>query len=321
MFLALFLLLLGLAMILIGGNILVEGASSLAKSYRVPNIVIGLTIVAFGTSSPELAVGVYGSLSGSPEITIGNALGSNICNILLILGVSSVIFPLNILQNTVKKEIPFALLGAVLLFTMLRDTVFVDATQADMVSVSEGITLLLFFCIFMYYLVSLAKKSPDNDTREIKLLNKYLQVAYIVGGLALLVIGGRILVDNAVKLALSAGMTEAMVALTIVAIGTSVPELATSIIAAYKKNAAIAVGNVVGSNIFNSFFVLGSSAVIKPLPIGTISNVDLAMNIIAHLLLFITGFIIGKNRIQRVEGMVFLLAFVLYMGYLIKTNL
>lgn len=318
MFLAAVLLLLGLAMVLFGGYALVEGASSLAKSYNIPNIVIGHTIVAFGTSSPELMVSIYGSVSGNPEITIGNVLGSNVLNILLILGVSSVIFPLAILKNTVKKEIPLALLASFIIYVMLCDSIFVGSDSEDIITRSEGITLLGFFCIFMYYLINLARNSGETEELDIKPMSRPKQVAFIVGGLLMLVLGGRLFVDNAVTLALAAGLSQTVVGLTIVALGTSLPELAISIIAAWKKQPEIAVGNVVGSNIFNSFFILGTSATIAPLPKGGIGPMEHYAHILAHILLFASGIILGKNMIKRSEGIIFLMVYLAYMFYLLN---
>jgi len=318
MFITVIALLTGLAMILGGGNLLVEGASSLAKSYKIPNIVIGLTIVAFGTSSPELVVSAYGAYTGKAEVAIGNVLGSNICNILFILGISAVIFPLEILKNTVKKEIPLALLAAMVLWVMLRDSVFISPRETDIITRSEGIILLAFFCIFMYYLINLARNSGETEDLTIKPMTLPKQLLFIVGGLLLLVFGGRLFVDNAVTLALNAGVSQTVVGLTIVAVGTSLPELATSLIAAWKRNPEIAVGNVVGSNIFNTFFILGVSAVIKPLPAGNITDIDLFTGIFAHVLLFASGILLGKNLIKRAEGLVFVSCYVGYMFYLLN---
>ncbi len=311
---AFLLLVLGLAMIVYGANFLVDGASSLAKRYNIPNIVIGLTIVAFGTSAPELAVSAYSALSGNPEIALGNVIGSNIANILLILGITAIIYPLTILKNTVQKEIPLSLLAAVVVYFLISDIKYSGGTE-NIISFSDGIILLSFMAIFMYYMVHLAKTSGDNDDLTIPNWTKYKSIIYILGGLVLLVVGGKIFVDSAVEIAIKAGMSKAVIGLTIVAIGTSLPELATSVVAALKKNSDIAVGNIVGSNIFNSFFILGISSVIAPLPQGGITEIDLLVCIGASLLLLIASYYMGKFKIVRTEGIIFILCYLVYIGY------
>ncbi len=304
----------GLAMVVYGANLLVDGASSLAKKYNIPNIVIGLTVVAFGTSAPELAVSTYAAWAGNSEIAIGNVIGSNIFNIFLILGVSSLIFPLTILRNTVLKEIPLSLLAAVVLYFMVNDIMFADADK-NYISFSDGITLLSFMAIFMYYLVHLAKTSGEDEDLNIQNMTIYKCLFYILAGLVLLVSGGKFFVDSAVELALGFGLSQAVVGLTIVAAGTSLPELATSVVAALKKNSDIAVGNIVGSNIFNIFFILGTSALISPLPKGNITDIDIYVCIFASLALFATCYVIGKNKINKIEGVIFILFYILYLAY------
>ena len=311
---AFLLLIVGLAMVVYGANVLVDGASSLAKKYQIPNIVIGLTVVAFGTSAPELAVTAYAAATGNSEIALGNVVGSNICNILLILGLTAIINPLSILKNTVIKEIPLSLLAAVILFFIINDISFGNS-QGNMISFSDGIVLLSFFIIFMYYLVNLAQNSGEEEDLDIPNLTKYMSLLYIIGGLVLLLVGGKLFVDNAVNIALGLGMSQAVIGLTIVAFGTSLPELATSIVAAYKKNADIAVGNVVGSCIMNIFLILGVGAVISPLQKGSITDLDLYVVIGANVLLLGAGYLFGKNKITKSEGFVFLLCYILYIAY------
>jgi cation:H+ antiporter len=246
-----FLLLAGsLVLVIYGANILVDGASSLAKMFNIPNIVIGLTVVAFGTSSPELAITSYSAYTGNTDIAIGNVVGSNICNILLIIGVTSIVYPLTILKNTVLKEIPLSLLAAIVLYVMINDIKF-SGGSVDSISMGDGIILLGYMAIFVYYLVHLANTSGEDEDIVILNLSKSKSILYILGGFALLIGGGKIFVDSAVELALRFGMSQAVVGLTIVSLGTSLPELVTSVVAALKKNSDIAVGNVVGSNIFN----------------------------------------------------------------------
>jgi cation:H+ antiporter len=308
------LLILGLGLVVYGANLLVDGASSLAKKYSIPNIVIGLTVVAFGTSAPEFIVSTYAAYTGNSDIAIGNVVGSNIFNIFFILGVSAVIFPLSILKNTVLKEIPLSLLAAIVVYILVNDVLLSRGTE-NIISFGDGLILLSFFVIFMYYLVHLAKTSGEDEDLSIKDMTKFKSVLLILGGLLLLVGGGKVFVDNAVELALGFGMSKAVVGLTIVAAGTSLPELATSVVAALKKNSDIAVGNIVGSNIFNVFFILGSSALISPLPKGSITDIDMYVCIIASILLFGTCYVFGKQKITKIEGVFFLLCYIVYIGY------
>ena len=308
------LLILGLVLVVYGANLLVDGASSLAKKYKIPNIVIGLTVVAFGTSAPEFIVSTYAAYTGNSDIAIGNVVGSNIFNIFFILGVSAVIFPLTILKNTVLKEIPLSLLAAIVVYVLVNDVLLSQGTE-NIISFGDGLILLSFFVIFMYYLVHLAKTSGEDEDLTIKDMTKFKSLLLILGGLVLLVGGGKFFVDNAVELALGFGMSKAVVGLTIVAAGTSLPELATSVVAALKKNSDIAVGNIVGSNIFNVFFILGSSALISPIPKGNITDIDMYVCIIASILLFGTCYVIGKQKVTKIEGVFFLLCYVVYIGY------
>jgi cation:H+ antiporter len=308
------LLVLGLVMIVYGANILVDGAAAVAKKYQISNIVIGLTVVAFGTSAPELAVSSYAAVSGNSEIAIGNVVGSNICNILLILGITSIIYPLDILKNTVLKEIPLSLLAAIVLYIMVNDKLLGNG-ESNILSMSDGFILLSFLVIFMYYLTHLAKTSTEEDDIVILNMPKYKSLLFILGGLVLLVVGGKVFVDHASELAIEMGMSKAVVGLTIVALGTSMPELATSIVAALKKNTDIAVGNVIGSNIFNVFLVLGVGSVISPLQRGSISDIDLYVCILASIALLIASYILGRNRITKWEGIAFVTMYAVYMGY------
>ena len=311
---AFLLLVLGLVMVVYGANFMVDGASALAKRYQIPNIVIGLTIVAFGTSAPELAISAYSALTGNSEIALGNLIGSNIANILLILGITAVIYPLTILRNTVQKEIPLSVLAAVVVYFLINDIQYSRGTE-NIISFADGIILLSFMAIFMYYMVHLAKSSGDDEDLTIPLWSKYKSLLYILGGLVLLVVGGKVFVDSAVEIAIKAGMSKAVIGLTIVAIGTSLPELATSVVAALKKNSDIAVGNIVGSNIFNAFLILGTSSIIAPLPKGGISDIDLFVCIGASLLLFAASYFMGKFKIVKTEGIIFILCYIVYIGY------
>ncbi len=310
-------LVLGLGLVVYGANILVDGAAALAKKYNIPNIVIGLTVVAFGTSSPELAISTYSAFTGNSEIAIGNVLGSNIANILLILGVTAIIFPLTILRNTVLKEIPLSVLAAIIVFVMVNDITLANESK-NIISLSDGIILLSFLAIFMYYLVHLAQTSGEDEDLSIPNMSKAKSILFIIAGLLLLIGGGKLFVDSAVSLALSFGMSQAVIGLTIVAIGTSLPELATSVVAALKKNSDIAVGNVVGSNIFNVFFILGASSIISPLDRGNITNIDLYACIFASVVLLASGYVMGRHKVTKVEGIIFVLLYIIYLGYQVQ---
>jgi cation:H+ antiporter len=304
----------GFAIIIKGADFLVDGSSSMARRFRVSELVIGLTVVAFGTSTPELFVNIVASLKGNSEIAIGNILGSNIANILLILGISSIICPLSVTKGTVWKEIPFSLLAAIVLGMMANDQ-FIDKNGISLLTRIDGLVLLSFFIIFLYYSFSIAKEIEGIEThvplKEHGLAKSVLLVMLGLGGLCF---GGDWIVEGAVDLALKLGISQSVVGLTIVAVGTSLPELATSAVAAHRGKPDIAVGNVVGSNIFNIFFVLGVSAVIKPIPFNSRSNIDIGVVILASLLLFTFMFTGQKRSIDRWEGVVSLM---LYGAYLV----
>ncbi len=299
----------GFVVLIKSGDLLVKGASSLAFKLNISQIVIGLTVVAFGTSAPELVVNIFASIRGSTGITIGNVVGSNIANILLILGISSIISPLIVQKNTAWREIPFSLLATLVLIVMANDFYFSDAI--NLISRSDGIILLFFFAIFMAYVFSIAKDNPPIDLNIIPM--SYLKSAfYIISGLMGLFFGGKFIVDSAIKIALLMGISETLIGFTIVAVGTSLPELVTSAIAAKKGNADIAVGNVVGSNIFNIFWILGISALIRPLEFNIILNIELFVLLFASSLLFMTIFIGKKHKLERWEGIFFLFFYLLY---------
>ncbi len=321
MILSFLLLILGLAILVAGAEGLVRGASSLATRLKIPPLVIGLTIVSFGTSAPELTVNLSAAFNGSPDLAIGNVVGSNIANIFLILGICAFIRPLTVKSSTVWKEIPLALLGVVLLFVMGNDAL-IDGVSFNAITRSDGIVLLSLMAIFMYYIVSMArsdqKEVKNEGEEEIKEYGVFLSIGLIVAGLAGLVLGGNVLVTEAVKVAQTAGLSEALIGLTIVGIGTSLPELATSVVATRKKQDDIAIGNVVGSNIFNVFFVLGITAVITQLPFNTAASSDVLVATGATVLLFICMFIFRKHKLTRFEGGIFLALYAIYLVYLIN---
>jgi cation:H+ antiporter len=308
------LMVLGFAVLIKGAGLLVDGASSIARRFNVSDLVIGLTVVAFGTSTPELFVSIIASVKGNTGIAIGNVLGSNTSNILLILAVSALICPLRVGPGTVWKEIPLSLLAVVVMAVVANDHIL-DHRNFSEISRTDGLVLLCFFTIFMYYTVGIAKRIEGmEDLVPAKKHGIFRSILLVVGGLVGLGIGGQWIVAGAVRMASKFGMSESLVGLTIVAVGTSLPELATSAVAAYKKNVEIAVGNVVGSNIFNIFFVLGISATIKPLPFQIISNIDIGMVVLASVALFASMFTGKKRSLERWEGALLL---VLYAGYII----
>ncbi len=308
-----FLFLLGFVLLIKGADLLVDGATAIARRFNVSDLVIGLTVVAFGTSTPELFVNIVASARGNTEIAIGNVLGSNISNVFLILGISSIVYPLTVSKGTVWKEIPFSLLAVMVLGLMANDRV-IDGSSSSLLTRIDGLVLLAFFTIFLYYSFSIAKAIEGLDEHvAVKSTGFTKSFLLVIAGLISLTLGGKWIVDGAVTLAKSFGMSESLVGLTIVAVGTSLPELATSAMAAYKKNVEIAVGNVVGSNIFNIFFVLGISATIKPLPFQAKSNGDIGVVILASLLLFLSMFTGKKRSLDRWEGIVSLF---LYGGYI-----
>ncbi|MFZ5364704.1 MAG: calcium/sodium antiporter [Patescibacteria group bacterium] len=310
----------GFALLIKGADFLVDGASSIAKKLRIAPLVIGMTIVAFGTSAPELVVNVISSLQGKTDLAIGNIIGSNISNILLILGVSSIIFALKVKSSTVWKEIPLSLL-AILVAGVLMNDALIDGAAISMLSRIDGLILIAFFLIFLYYTFGVSKNKDSEPTDgQIKTMPVYLSLLMIACGLAGLTFGGKWIVDGAVKIATSLGVSEAIIGLTIVAVGTSLPELATSAVAAYKKQSDIAVGNIIGSNIFNIFWILGVSAIIRPLPFQQILNRDIIFCIIATLLLFVFMFIGKKRLLERWQGVLFVILYALYITTLIVTS-
>lgn len=299
-----------------GAGMLVDSASSLAKRLNIPNIVIGLTIVGFGTSSPEMVVNIFGSVAKSSDLVLGNIIGSNLFNTLVILGITAIIFPIAVKKNTAWKEIPLSVLAAVVVITVANDLI-IDKNVPSVIGHIDGILMLLFFVIFIVYNITLAQTELFTSEARIKDKPAGRSLLLMIAGLVLLVAGGRLIVFAAIKVASMIGMSERIIGLTVVSIGTSLPELATSVVAAMKKNTDIAIGNAIGSNIYNIFLVLGISAVINPVALQPGSDMDMLFNIGASLLLFIFVFT-GKGRtINRIEGMIFLLVYAVYISLLI----
>ncbi len=311
------LVLIGFVLVIKGADLLVDGACALARKLSVSDLMIGLTVVAFGTSLPELAVNVFASIKGSTDIAIGNILGSNIANILLILGISGTIYPLIVTRGTVWKEIPLSLLAAFLLGILANDRL-IDNDGSSALTRTDGLVLLSFFVIFIYYTLGIAKRIEGSEAlypvkeRSIKKTS-----IMIVAGLLALISGGKLVADGAVDLATALGISQSTIGLTIVAVGTSLPELATSAMAAYKKNPEIAVGNIVGSNIFNIFFILGITSLIRPLPFAAKRNLDIGVLILANILLFLFMFTGKKRKLDRWEAGLFLIIYSAYILFLI----
>lgn len=314
MILDVILLIVGFVILIKGADVFVDGVSSVAGNFKVSKMLIGLTIVAFGTSAPEFAVSVKSLLNNSGDIVLGNVIGSNILNILLILGISSLFHSLNVTNNTVKKELPITLLITTLFAVLLSDSLF-DKHIINEFTRGDGIVLLLFFTIFIYYLISMARKKIDNDQDE-EYLSMGKALLYTLGGLIAIVIGSNLVVDNASSLALAIGVSEKMVALTIIAFGTSLPELVTSVAATRKGEYDIAIGNIVGSNIFNIGVVIGVPvALLGSISKVTFNYIDLAAMILSALLLFLFSW--KDKKISRNEGIIFLIIFVIYYSYVI----
>ncbi len=295
-----------------GANLLVRGSSSIARRSGIPEIVIGLTIVAIGTSLPELTVTLIAAIQGSTELAIGNVIGSNIVNILLILGCAATMTRIQVTRNTTWKEIPMALLAAVVLGIMLNER-DIDGAITCMLSHSDGLILLGFGAIFMAYILSVAKQGNGVPSQPESTMPTGKAVGAIILGAACLFLGGKFLVDGAVAFATMLGASEGLIGKTVVAIGTSLPELVTSVIAARQGKADLAVGNALGSNIINVFMILGIGSTIRVMPFSG-NNIDVYVMIGATLILFLAMFTGKKYELNRKHGLLFL---TLYVGYLI----
>ena len=299
-----------------GANWLVDGASALAKKYSISDLAIGLTIVAFGTSAPELVVNSFASFQNHQDIVFGNIIGSNNFNLYVILGITGLITPLIVKSSTVWKEIPISFIAIIMLFVLANDFLFIDQHILTRI---DGLLLLTLFGFFLFYVY----KQLKTETAEQNIQQKNFSVmkiwSFIIVGLICLVIGGRLVVTNAVQIAATLGVSEKIVGLTIVAAGTSLPELATSVVAAIKKNSDIAVGNIIGSNIFNIFLILGISSLIRPVDYDRIFNTDLYLLTFGTIILFIAMFTGERKKLDRWEAVVLLLIYVGYTFYLIKS--
>ena len=308
MWLDIIIIIIGIVCVLKGADFLTEGAAALARRVNIPEIVIGLAIVAAGTSAPELFVSLVSALKGTPDLAVGNVVGSNTMNCMLIVGCAAMVAPMTISRSTVKKDIPFAVGASVLLMLL---------TLNNFLGRFDGILLLAGFVSFMVYSLRQAKNGQGDATTEEKQQNPWLSVLYIVLGLVGLVIGSNLFVDHASSLALALGISEGVVGLTVVAGGTSLPELATSVVAARKGQSAIAIGNVIGSNVFNILLILGLTATISPLQIEGITTIDMAVMLISVALVWLFSF--TRYTVERWEGAALVGGYLVYLAWLITS--
>lgn len=326
MILQIVLIFLGVVLIVAGAHFLTEGASGVATRFRIPQLVIGLTVVAFGTSTPELTVSVLGSLAHNGGIAVGNVIGSNIFNGLAILGITALITPLAVERNLNRFDIPISIFAAIALALVISDR-WIDGMPSTIYR-SEAILLVIFGLIFLSYTVYIGRQGAREQTIN-NINNKeyptgrrtVVDVLFTLLGLGALVFGGNLFVNNASLIASILGVSDTLIGLTLVSWGTSLPELATSVVAALKKNASIAVGNVVGSNIFNVFFVLGISGVVNPLTNLQFTELDVIMQLLTSIVIFAVALYFGQRKITRAEGAGMLTLFVIYNIYIISQAL
>lgn len=317
MFLTLVLLFAGFAILIKGADFLVNGASSTAKRYGISNLAIGLTVVAFGTSTPELIVSLLAALNGKNDASFGNIIGSNNFNLLFILGIAGIICPLVVQKITIKYEVPISILAAIVMFLLVNDQMLWGRETCTLSRLDSAI-LLLFFGGFMFYVYRTMNHSggpePDNGN-GIKKYSVLMSVGMIILGLGMLVGGGKLVVDSSIEIATYFDLSEKLIGLTILAAGTSLPELATSAVAAYRRNTDIAIGNVVGSNIFNIFFILAVTGIIHPIGYNPALNFDIYVLIGSTIVLMIFMFTLNRSKLDRWESIL------LFAGYIVYTVL
>lgn len=307
----------GFTILIFGADFLVSGSSSIAKKMGISNLAIGLTVVAFGTSMPELLVSVQSSLKGYNDAAFGNVIGSNNFNLLFILGIAGLIYPLVVQRNTIKYEVPLSLLAAGVLFLLVNDKMILG-NEGNFLSRIDSLILLLFFGGFLLYIYRSMKTTSDyEEDNSIKIYKTPIALLMTFGGLIGLVYGADKVVENAVAIATTFGLSEKLIGLTILAAGTSLPELATSCVAAYKKNTDIAIGNVIGSNIFNIFFILGVTGMINPLEYKEVMNFDLKVLMGSTVLLMIFMFTLNTRKLDRWEAALMLIGYIVYTVVLI----
>lgn len=309
------LFLLGFPLLIGGAYATVRGASTLALKLGISELVIGLTVVALGTSAPELLVSTFAAFKGSPDVGTGNIIGSNLSNLLLIIGIASLIAPLKMQKSIRMREIPFTLLATLILLVLVNDTIL-NGSGANSLNLGDGLVLLGFFSIYLYYIFSLTKEG-EEPVEKVETTSMPMALLLLVVGITGLGFGGQWLVDGASTIAERLGMSEALIGLTVVALGTSLPELATSVTAALRGQADMAIGNVVGSNVFNILWILGFSSVLHEIGFNSSLNTDLLFLIFVTLLFFLFTFTGKKHQIDRVEGGIFLLFYVLYIIFVV----
>lgn len=315
----------GLALILVGANILTDGSAALARRIGISDLIVGLTVVAFGTSTPELVISVLSAARDTAGLAVGNVVGSNIFNILVIVGITAIVRPISVGRDIMSTEIPLVILSSLLLIVMANGPLL-DGAPLSVITRVDGIILLIFFILFMRETLVRSRRRPApapeaasgptaNPAANEMPLAKSL--VFIVLGLAGLIIGGDRFVAGASDIARGMGVSDAVIGLTIVAVGTSLPELAASVAAALKGNSDMALGNVIGSNVFNIFLVLGAAATVRPLPLGDVTAVDLGTLMGASLLFWICGWLVGRRTITRGEGVMLTALYVAYMVWLV----
>lgn len=305
----------GLALVLTGAHLLTEGAAATAERFGVSQFIIGLTVIAIGTSTPELVVSLSAAIKGSTDMAVGNVVGSNIFNVFLILGICSVLSPLVLTKRNVRADIPFALAASVILFVFASDRLL-HFGPVDRINRAEGAIMFLLYITLMFYTIRTSKPRRDEAPAKPR-MNMKRAALFVVAGLAALVGGSELFVDGAKDLAAKLGVSQSLIAITLVAGGTSLPELAAGIASVIKGHNDMALGNVLGSNIFNILFTLGSCAMISPLPMGSIDTLDLAMVVLSALLPFIFAFTFGGRKINRIEGIILLVIYALYLRSLL----
>ena len=316
MFIQIIILIAGLLLILAGANYLVEGSSSVARKSGISEFVIGLTIVGIGTSTPEMVVSFISSYQGNADMAIGNVVGSNIFNTMLILGVTALIMPLKITRNTLRRDIPMNIIATMMLIIMgLNCTIF--GIGNDSISRIDGIILLAVFAYYLY--LSFKNDAGSEQEEETRTFSTALSIIMIAGGLAGLILGGKLFVNSASEIARLCNVPEAFIAITVMAGGTSLPELATCVVAAAKKRGQLALGNIIGSNISNILLIIGGAAVVRPLPVKGITPVDFGVMLLSAIMILASAYLFKKKELDRVEGVILLLTWGGYMAWLITS--
>lgn len=313
------LLIVGLGLILAGANFLTDGSAAVAQRFRVPEFIIGLTIVAVGTSTPELVVSVLSAAAGNSDVAIGNVVGSNLFNVFVILGICALIRPLVLTRSNIRRDIPFGMAASLILLAVTSDRL-ICAGAADRIGRIDGIVMLALYIALIWYTIRATKRpeAAPADANAKKPMALWLAIVMIAGGLAGLIFGGEMFLNKATELARRLGISESIIAITLVAGGTSLPELASSVVSLLKGKSEMALGNVIGSNIANILLILGVSATIHPLTMGGITMIDILMVVLSALLLFLTAFTFRRKQIDRWEGAIFLAIYVAYIWYLIR---